>query len=349
MDPKEQKAILDQIEALNRKLQEAGIQDTLGGQQQGNRMSYITKPPRMGKGDSFANYCERFKAYVQMTDLRDNLDLLFMQNVDSNTYTSLKATAAALTPDQKTDADVMCRQFLGALYGDEKVSLRNDLLNMKQKPGESVAEFGNRIQEASSMAYTSPEQAREASLLALLRGISKNSLRQKMNEATVTSFPEAIRLAKKLESVTAMFEAAPILKTTEEKAGPSNEESSVYYTASYRGRSSTPYHKRQASRSRGRDNRGEYRNRSNSRNRNRSTSWNRNRSHSRGRDRSRDRYRSRNRRNYSRDSSNSRSRDRSSKNYSRNFKSNSYQKIRNIECWNCHQTGHYRSNCPRLN
>ena len=270
MNPEKQKLIdsknqiLQEISDLDKQLGNLGFNQDLT---QVSRMSYLTKPPRMSKGDNFVHYCEKFQGYVQMTGLNQNLDLLFLQNIDSYTYTSLKSAAAALTVEEKSDAKLMCKQFQNALFGDETVSLRNSLLNMQQKPDEPVVDFCNRIQEASSMAYNSPEQADDASLLTLLRGVANRSLRQKLNEATLTTFRDAVRLAKKLESVKVMFETenepstTPILKT-------SNTPS---YSSSKDSRSHSRGDRHHSSRS----------------------SHRRNRRHSRSRSRSRDRRRSR--------------------------------------------------------
>ena len=214
------------------------------------------------------------------------------------------------------------------------------MLNMKQKSGETITEFCNRIQEAGSLAYTESEQADEACLLTLLRGLTNKNIRQKLNEATVATFSEAKRMAKRIESVAKMFEQEPtsILKTSSEAEDRSRSrapfESNERSTS--RGRSPTPHWRTQNSRESYRSNsRGKYR--SNSRSRDRS--YNRNsRSGSRNgnysynnRSDSRNRYQ------------NSRNKGRSS---SRN-RGNDWKQ--NIRCWHCDKIGHFKSECRDLN
>ena len=229
-----------QIEALTKQVESTKLQVSEEEGEDQTKFSYHTKPPKMLKGCSFINYCDKFKAYCKMTGFKTNLDLLFLQNIDSDTYTELKLPAKSLSSFQKKDAEEICRVFTEAIYGEESISLRNELLNLKQKATETISEFCNRIQEAASMAYSSPDQAQEACLLTLLRGVSDDSIKQKLNEATITEYSQAIRLAKKLESVTAMLQKEPstILKNSAEtrfadSSNPHQEQS--------RWRSDTPY------------------------------------------------------------------------------------------------------------
>ena len=207
-----------------------------------------------------------------MTGLKQNMDLLFLQNVDGSTHSDLKLAAATITTAQKRDVDRLCKHFITAMYGEDSISFKNSLLNMKQKTGETIAKYCNRLQEISSMAYSEHEQAEEACFLALLRGISDSTIRQKLNESTVTTYKEAVRLAKRLESVSNMFEKEPIsiLKnSTESNSRDHSRESSEDRNNSYRGRSPTPYRNRQRSDSRNRyhSSRNRHRDRSNSRGR----------------------------------------------------------------------------------
>ena len=90
------------------------------------------KPPKMEKEDDLLNYCDHFKAFIQMTGLQQNMDLLFLQNVNSATYRTLKTVAASFTEKQKQDVNFICKQFLGTMYGDEIIYLKSRLLETKQ-------------------------------------------------------------------------------------------------------------------------------------------------------------------------------------------------------------------------
>ena len=115
----QQRQLQQQMAELDTKL---GIPDMTMSQR---NMAFLTKPPKMNTGDNFSNYCERFKAYVEMTGLTTNIDLLFLQNVDNTTFTTLKASARELTNRQKSDVNLLCKAFSEAMYGEESFTLRN--------------------------------------------------------------------------------------------------------------------------------------------------------------------------------------------------------------------------------
>ena len=266
----QQRQLQQQMAELDTKL---GIPDMTLTQR---NMAFLTKPPKINAGDNFSNYCERFKAYVEMTGLTTNIDLLFLQNVDNTTFTTLKASARELTNRQKSDVNLLCKAFSEAMYGEESFTLRNQLLNMSQNASENITEFCNRIQEAANTAYSNTEQADEASLMTLLRGIRDITLKTKMNEAIVKTFPEAKRLAKRLESVSNM------VKGTNQATS-----STVNFASDNRGRSQSPHRKNSRHRSPT-----PYRNKGRDKSRDRSRDRSKDRSRNRSRDRSRDRHRS---------------------------------------------------------
>ena len=205
MNQEEANQMRQEMEQLREQLQKLEAEKRTGATNSTNSI----KPPKMEKEDDLLNYCDRFKAYIKMTGTQPNMDLLFLQNVSSTTYRTLKTVAASFTEEQKQDVDIICKQFLSTMYGDEVIYLKSSLLETKQKSGETIAEYCNRLQELASIAYSCPEQAQEACLLALFRGISNSRVKQKLNESLVTSFPEAVRLAKRLEQVNIMFGDKP--------------------------------------------------------------------------------------------------------------------------------------------
>ena len=318
-----------------------------------SNLSFITKPPRMTKNDSFTDYCDKFKTYVRMTGLTENLDLLFLQNVqDKETYPTLKTAAPSLTRQQKQNVDLLCKHFLSAMYGEQSVTLKNNMLNMKQKSGETVTAFCNRIQEAGSLAYTETEAADEACLLTLLRGLTSRNIRQKLNEATIATFSEAKRLAKRMESVAQMFEQEPtsILKTRSETEDRPRASFETSERSTSRGRSPTPHWRTNDRRS----SRDSYRSNSRGKHRsNRSNSRSRDRSHSRSRDRSHGRYSRSNSRNSnyrSNNRSSSRNRYQSSRDRGRSSsRDRGKDWKKNIRCWQCDKKGHFKSECRNLN
>ena len=70
-------------------------------------LSQVTKLRKFSKGENFAKFCERFMEYCNITNIADNnLYLLFLQNVDDETYTTLKSVE--LSPDDKSGSESAC-------------------------------------------------------------------------------------------------------------------------------------------------------------------------------------------------------------------------------------------------
>ena len=192
------------------------------------KLSHITKIRKFSNGENFSRFCERFKEYIYITKIRDqNLYVFFLQSVDDKTYSILKTVT--LKPSDKCDAEAFCEIYKREIYGDESLSLKNDVLNCQQNSDETISEYAYRLREKANIAYLNTEMGEENCLLAFLRGVKNIDIKTKINEASLDSFNETVRLAKKIEGVKSMLsgekpEAVPILKQTTFKDNPSNLE-----------------------------------------------------------------------------------------------------------------------------
>ena len=180
-------------------------------------MGQMTKLRKFEKGENFSRFCERFQEYVQMTNLKGSqLHLFFLQHVDDETYSTLKA--ANLEEDEKRNCALFCEIYKKAIYGTDSVPLKNEVLECKQEIGESISTFSHRIREKAAIAFSTVEAIDENSLLTLMRGIRNADIRRKLAESSVSNFGEALKFAKKLEKISALFEPeiqpASILKSS---------------------------------------------------------------------------------------------------------------------------------------
>ena len=179
------------------------------------KLGQVTKLRKFEKGENFSRFCERFQEYVQITQINDSqLHLFFLQHVDDETYSTLKSVN--LGDDEKRNCSLFCEIYKEAVYGTDSVPLKNEVLECKQAAGESITSFSHRLREKATIAFTSEDSIDENCLLALMRGVKDNEVRRKLNESSVTTFSEALKLAKKLEKISNMFEGevstASILK-----------------------------------------------------------------------------------------------------------------------------------------
>ena len=168
------------------------------------KISQATKMPKYTKGENFSRYCERFIQYVYISDIKDaNLHIYFLQNLDDATYTTLQGVN--LTPEQKRDAKAFCDIYKQTVYGDQAIYLKTEVMDCKQKADESIADFAYRLRDKGSIAYGNTQEASDNCLMAFLRGVKDPQLRRKLNEASITSFKEAVKHAKRLEHIDNML------------------------------------------------------------------------------------------------------------------------------------------------
>ena len=207
------------------------------------QLTHINKISKFSNGDNFSRFCERFIEYVYITKMCDkNLYLFFLQNVDDETYSALKMVK--LENSAKCDATIFCEIYKNAIYGDESLFLKNEVLNCQQKAAETISQYTYRLREKANIAYLNSEIADENCLLAFLRGVKSNNMKIKLNEAFLNNFNEAVKMAKKIERVEGMLgnqpEVVPILKQT--GFSDSDPQHEVYYRPKVSSNSTDKYY-----------------------------------------------------------------------------------------------------------
>ena len=108
---------------------------------------------RFQRVDNFAFFCQKFIEYISLSKIHDtNLYLLFLQYInDDQTYTILKSVD--LTRAEKGNAKYFCEKYKHAFYGDEKLLLKNELLNCKQHTHENIDEYVYKLRRKATVAY----------------------------------------------------------------------------------------------------------------------------------------------------------------------------------------------------
>ena len=162
---------------------------------------YITKFRKFERGDNFAIFCDRFKEYVCIANIRDiNLYLIFLQHInDDQTYSILKLVD--LTRVERGDAKIFCEKYKQAFYGEESIFLKNELLNCNQHTNESIDDYVYRLRKKANVAYKNQDNADEMCLLVFLRGVKDPNIKIKLAESYLQTFSDAIKLARRIERV----------------------------------------------------------------------------------------------------------------------------------------------------
>ena len=89
--------------------------------------------------EDFVMFCERFLSYIKMINLESPyLYEHLLQNVVDETYSMLRAVQ--LNKKEVRNPEFFCAMYREAIYGNAATVLRNDLLECRQKQGESISE-----------------------------------------------------------------------------------------------------------------------------------------------------------------------------------------------------------------
>ena len=100
------------------------------------------------------------------------------------------------------DVNALIEAFESALFpASETRILRSSMSKIAQMRDETIPDFILRIEEVGSKAYSDHVLKEEASLSALISGVSSLKIREKLLESDTSTFEEACRLATKLERI----------------------------------------------------------------------------------------------------------------------------------------------------
>ena len=318
------------------------------------KLSQITKLRKYNKGESFARFTERFKEYTYITGMKDKkLYLFLLQNVDDATYSILKGVD--LDDDQKEDPELFCDEYIKAIYGDQSVPLKSEVMDCKQQSEEDITSYAFRLTEKANIAFNDKELMDETCFLTFIRGVKDTNIYRKLNEGNVTSFEEALKLAKRLEKVENMLQEKPlevssILKETTDSFRPSRSserfsrhERSTRSHSRERDRSESPRDFRRQSRDR--NSWGDQRR---SRSYSHDSNWSNGRFRSSSRDRNNSNWSNGRYRSSSRDQNGSRFRNRSFSRERYPFPPRNRYRQHEITCYFCKKRGHIKRNCRKF-
>ena len=141
--------------------------------------------------------------------------MLFLSMVDGPTYDKLKDID--LTNDEKKSANAFCKTFSAIVYTEDDVrDLRFSLMSMRQKDTESVADFADRLHDTSSKAFADDAQRSSNQLTAFLQGIYDPKIKLKLYESSCSTFIEAVKLAKRIESAQSIINTSTSSNTADD-------------------------------------------------------------------------------------------------------------------------------------
>ena len=192
-------------------------------------LSNVIRIKKFLKGDNFNHFCDRFIEYVTMTGLSDdNLYLVFLQQLDDETYAKLKEVS--LNPVEKKDVEKFCTKYKTMYHGKASMPLQFKVFDCKQHENESVSDFAMRLREKASIAYSDKHKVADVCHTAFIRGVINPKIRRRLYETCPDNFNGAVEKATKFEAVETMM--------IEESSSSNSNVTSILKQDQFRPRSS---------------------------------------------------------------------------------------------------------------
>ena len=197
-----------------------------------NSFSFSNQLPIFNKGDNFPTHCNRFTEHVEISKTPPTQQFaLFLTSIKCDqTYALIRN--ADILDNVKLDHVQFLNRLKDIMYGDQRFSLRNSLLDCTQKPSETVSEYVFRLRQKAELAYpTNQELADDSCLMVFLRGLHDPEIRRKLNEkSSITVFTDAVREARNLERVAKQFNPNSTASNSDSEATGSILKSEVKFS-----------------------------------------------------------------------------------------------------------------------
>ena len=157
----------------------------------------LTRPDKYRAGSNFADFCADFNEHIQLTRMKDaNLSTYFINLVDAPTKKKLRK--AVLTAAQRRDPKKFIPIFRRRMMPPhEAENLQMDFSDLTQKSEETIEDFSHRVEDIASLAFAEDSTANvnDQCFSAFVKGLSDTSLRIKLRESSIRTFPEAVEEA----------------------------------------------------------------------------------------------------------------------------------------------------------
>ena len=159
--------------------------------------------PEYVNGHDFNHFCNRYMDYLQIQRVGGSSSH-FSLLLDEKTYKELAATKDSLTTIQSRSAKLFVPIFKKAMYPEgQSIVWKAKMKRMSQDPGEKIGDYAARIREYADLAYgnNSGLEKSEMCCVTLIGGIRDMETWARLVESGITSFEEALRVAKKHEAI----------------------------------------------------------------------------------------------------------------------------------------------------
>jgi len=169
------------------------------GDKNKGKLIQILKPRPFRYGENFKQFCKRFKQYVAISEIKENLDKIFLSLVDDRTFAKL--TSEEFEAGSDKDLKKLCESALKMYYpSSNELNLISNLMNIRQEKLESIDDFEYKL----SLAAARIEGAEKFKITAFINGLKNSAIkleiRKNCETENLSDYSEIVNLAKIMES-----------------------------------------------------------------------------------------------------------------------------------------------------
>ena len=154
----------------------------------------LTRPEKFKPGGNFASFCLDFQEHIKLTNMKDpNLHIYFLSLLDTKTKNKLRKVNLSTSQCRKPSKFIpIYRRKL--MPPHEAENLQMDFSELIQDRGESLEDFGTRVEDIASLAFAGDSGGHmlEACHTAFVKGLNDFELRIEMRKGKIRTFPEVV-------------------------------------------------------------------------------------------------------------------------------------------------------------
>ena len=156
-------------------------------------------------GANFARFCDRFKDYVQLTDSKELIDLLFLSNVCEETW--VKLNIVKIEEADRNDVQKVIEFYKEAYNAiEDRRAFQAKFMMIKQEQEESVEAYARRLDELAAKAYLNEIVQKEVKTPTFIRGLKDNRIKLQLVQGEALVYSQVVRAAVRCEQASMIIE-----------------------------------------------------------------------------------------------------------------------------------------------
>ena len=138
------------------------------------------KAPKFKAGDDVCVFLDRFRNYIEMNRIADNLDRRLTNLIEDNTLYR-KVSKMQFSETDRSNAGRIVTAVKKGLFPDTDTKIMRTTFNrMRQNAGETVEQFAQRVQDAAERIFLNDAEREGAAISTFISGLEDVAIRRRL-------------------------------------------------------------------------------------------------------------------------------------------------------------------------